>query len=71
MQTLLPCPFCGGNARCVKTNAYENEKQEEWMVRCNDCSCAKGMACCGWIDMTEYGEYSTQEEAILAWNKRA
>lgn len=36
MAELLPCPFCGGEAK------VENEFLGTWKVRCQKCSCEVG-----------------------------
>lgn len=57
-NTLLPCPFCGGEADIeeISGNPFTNEPYA-WAVGCKDCNI-------GW-----YKE--TREDAIAAWNRRA
>ena len=56
-MTLLPCPFCGGEADIeeISGNPFTNEPYT-WAVGCKDCNV-------GW-----YKE--TKEDAIAAWNRR-
>lgn len=60
MTELLPCPFCGGEAKivCVNTDRYD-----DWYVYCpseDDCPAS-----------VETLMYETKEEAVAAWNTRA
>ena len=57
-NTLLPCPFCGGEADIeeISGNPFTNEPYT-WAVGCKDCNI-------GWYKETE-------EDAIAAWNRRA
>ena len=57
-NTLLPCPFCGGEADIeeISGNPFTNEPYT-WAVGCKDCNI-------GW-----YKE--TKEDAIATWNRRA
>ena len=53
--TLLPCPFCGGEARMLGT-------KERWFnPACSNAECG-----CEWTD-----SYATEAEAVAAWNARA
>ena len=59
-KELLPCPFCGGAAHCLKvegpyTSSFNNP--DVWAVYCLSCGSRK----------TDYLDY---EEAITAWNTR-
>ena len=60
---LLPCPFCGGDAK------YEAEGEwqyyDAWSVECRVC----GASVCGNADMRVSGA-SAKAEAIAAWNTR-
>ncbi len=55
MSDLLPCPFCGGEAR------IEQHEKGKWLAFCGD---VYGCGTEGWYE-------STPEEAIAAWNRRA
>jgi hypothetical protein len=60
---LKPCPFCGGPA---KTNFGGNPKRL-WRVGC----AADPEFCLGrWVRYTSHG-WTTEAEAIAAWNFRA
>ena len=63
MIKLKPCPFCGGKASTTKRERWKDESctysRPDYGVNCQECY-AKG-----------YQYYSTIEEAIEAWNKRA
>jgi Lar family restriction alleviation protein len=60
---LLPCPFCGGEAK------YEAEGEwqyyDAWSVECREC----GASLSGNADMRVSGA-SAKAEAIAAWNTR-
>lgn len=56
-NTLLPCPFCGGEAT-ISDGGYSGEK---FLARCRELSCP---AASGFIR-------KTHDEAIAAWNRRA
>lgn len=61
MDTLKPCPFCGGEARMMK--------QHRWWVSCQECICDLGFE--GMDERGCYGHYDTEAEAVKAWNTRA
>ena len=52
---LLPCPFCGGEARLICS------APDWYFPACMNRECA-----CDWTD-----SYQTKAEAIAAWNSRA
>lgn len=61
-ETLLPCPFCGGEAVLDKVDEGADYRPWFWYtVHCSnrDCVCA---------DLCH--EYETEAEAIAAWNAR-
>ena len=57
-KKLLPCPFCGGEAKFVDVSGY-------WCSvmcrKCNACSNSFSYSC----------EYAAKDLAIEAWNRRA
>ena len=57
-ETLLPCPFCGGEADIeeIPGSPFTNDPYM-WAVGCEECNI-------GWYE-------ETKEEAIAAWNRRA
>lgn len=61
-KTLLPCPFCGGEA-------YTTDSDNKWFVSCHDCyACVgEGYDADAWPDHMFY----SKAEAIAAWNTRA
>lgn len=59
-KTLLPCPFCGGEA-AIKRVRHRKGRGAEWISSC------KRSACCGRI----YKRFASMEKAIDAWNTRA
>jgi Lar family restriction alleviation protein len=63
-DALLPCPFCGGAAYTVSTN-----DERMWFAGCRDCYCNVGES----YDRSAMPEhmFSSEEEAIAAWNRRA
>lgn len=56
--TLLPCPFCGGEA---KLSHYETFDNDEWAVECMGVCEIQPATCL----------FFTKEQAIEAWNTRA
>lgn len=58
-HTLLPCPFCGGEAYTLS----QAPKGTWYGVGCDDDEC-RGSIALSWI-------YNTEAEAISAWNTRA
>ena len=56
-ETLLPCPFCGGEAT-ISDGGYSGEK---FLARCRELSCP---AASGFIR-------KTHDEAVAAWNRRS
>ena len=57
---LLPCPFCGEQARCYQSDAFNDGGYFEFIVQCK-----------GVDDHTLVNNYLTEAEAIAAWNMRA
>lgn len=55
---LLPCPFCGGEAR---TASKDYGDTHYWRVFCDTPSCAMCMT----------GVFHSEPEAVAAWNTRA
>ncbi len=60
---LLPCPFCGGDARA------DGSERVGFFVSCNGCFCCVGEA----YDHAAYPEhmFRDRDEAVAAWNRRA
>lgn len=52
---LLPCPFCGGEAKVTAWSHWDDEYG--YVAECDNC----------YLDM---GEFETEEEAIERWNTR-
>ncbi len=69
--SLLPCPFCGGEASAEGRARY-TENHEAWfadgsrVLEAFYCNCYK----CGATRQTIVGGYQTRELAIAAWNTR-
>lgn len=57
--TLLPCPFCGGEARCYPSDAFNEGGHFEFVVQCSSVD-----------NHTLVNDYPTEAEAIAAWNTR-
>lgn len=55
--TLLPCPFCGGEAVVRHDPPTSSVQDDEYRVECGDCGSA-GRSC------------DEKERAISAWNNR-
>lgn len=55
MSDLKPCPFCGGEAEIWRAN----RERSAWI------------ACMGRCCVLVSKEYTTDAEAIAAWNRRA
>ena len=62
---LLPCPFCGGEA-FITTNIMHGPIDAPWHVGCN-----RAMKDGTWDGCCTLEWFSTAEEAIAAWNRRA
>lgn len=60
MTELRKCPFCGGEATVSEIQDTWQNDTGHWYILCDECSCCLG----------GYGEFTTEEEAIEAWNKR-
>ena len=58
MEKLKPCPFCGGEAKCINTRIVDNHDNPFWWVLCNECDANTGM-------------YVNRVDAIKTWNRRA
>ena len=61
MEPLKNCPFCGGKAFICeeKELAYEGQKEQQtYLVYCTNCRA------------TLLKWWTTEEEAIKAWNRR-
>lgn len=61
-NTLLPCPFCGGEARIksryIGYGSVGLGARDWYTVECNECR-------------AKSDEYGAELEAIAAWNRRA
>lgn len=57
MSDLLPCPFCGGEARYYHRPDTTGWSNTEWVSCVGDCGASTCM-------------HETKEEAIAAWNTR-
>lgn len=55
-DTLLPCPFCGGEADAYQSGAWLRD-HFMWYVKCGRC-------------FTATCDKSTEAEAVAAWNTR-
>lgn len=58
---LLPCPFCGGEARVIHSDI-------SYSVRCSACGIGIFRPRIG---ESEWCAFCTKEEAAEAWNRRA
>ena len=59
MSNLKPCPFCGGEAQTTLRNIGDSG-EDFWSVECFDPECG-----------CDFCLYTTEAEAIEAWNTRA
>lgn len=63
-QTLLSCPFCGGEAELrYHPSCMRDPSHRSWEVGCSICDARVGS--------TVYAIGKTRDEAIAAWNRRA
>lgn len=71
MESLKPCPFCGGRAYLERSSRgfINGESTRIAYVRCTKCEARSGRA-----KLTDYGHTSSSSEAVNAvverWNKR-
>lgn len=67
MEELKRCPFCGGTATAFKDN------YDKCGVFCNHCNAMVGVKLeCGTELVDGWNaEFSTTEQSVAAWNKRA
>ena len=61
--TLLPCPFCGGEAGMGEAMAGPWRPQKWFWVNCCECLASTNQ-------LTGESARFTAEEAIAAWNQR-
>lgn len=68
--TLLPCPFCGGDAKLIKADRPSYTPHSEgWYVICK---CGASLGFHGNDDeYNTYGDFPHELRAIQAWNTRA
>ena len=59
-EDLKPCPFCGGEAKCYPSDAFNECGYFEFIVQCGSVG-----------NHTLVNNYQTEAEAIAAWNARA
>ena len=68
MESIASCPFCGNKASTYQAEPMHSIQKEGWYVRCNVCSAELG---CNVSRNGELiGEFASEAEAIMAWNKR-
>lgn len=72
MTSLLPCPFCGGEAitRLADRVPFRG-MLHSWYVTCMNDRCGCELGFYGMDENGTCGTYETEEEAITAWNTRA
>lgn len=69
--TLLPCPFCGGEAKVMQADHPSYTPHSEgWYVICGKCRATLGYHGTDELYMT-YGDFASELGAIEAWNARA
>lgn len=67
---LLPCPFCGGEAKVIQADHPSYTPHSEgWYVICK-CGATLGYRGTDELYMT-YGDFASKLGAIAAWNTRA
>lgn len=54
---LLPCPFCGADARCWHDTSSDYARNWSWMVECGGCNASME-------------GYRVESDVIAAWNRR-
>lgn len=71
MDSLLPCPFCGGEAKTVLADTYPHRGMlHSWYVACKDSECGCELGFYGMDENGTCGTYETEAEAVAAWNTR-
>lgn len=64
VTTLLPCPFCSGNAKFLQRSiGIKGTMGHDWWhsIQCSRCNAAVGY---------DDNRYRDKQDAIKAWNKR-
>ena len=64
VNKLEKCPFCGSNAAMFESIRYKNDPEIEWIVYGVEC---QNKDC---IAHQDQKFYSTEEQAMKAWNTR-
>ena len=59
---LLPCPFCGGNAKLYEQASYTDEMHDAW-IQCTACHIETDVA-------TDFERYYARVAVIRKWNRR-
>lgn len=67
MDSLKPCPFCGGEAE-TWSHYFEEEDMTLWQVRCKERPYDVEHPC---YTADSFISFTTEAEAIEAWNTRA
>ena len=62
MDKLLPCPFCGGEAKTIVNKSTQGQTAR---TSCETCSCSKTM-----VRHPNY-EGDIEADSITGWNRRA
>lgn len=74
-MNLLPCPFCGSDAKLSYSRGNENINQS-WAVKCTKCACY-GQSFTGtntwegYSKAKEQADMQAEQNAIDWWNRRA
>lgn len=69
MENIKPCPFCGSEAKIVKTCDYEGYI-ERWEISCTNERCRASIAGEGSENLPTEISKEDKESLITAWNNR-
>lgn len=58
-KELLPCPFCGSEAKIIHDTSSDYERQWTWGIECTSAVCE-----------ARVNNYTSEDSAVTWWNRR-